>query len=91
MKKIIDLNINYFDPKIDFNETMKKEFYQAKNEVLNMGYVEFVEEKSLPLSPKDQNIFYPLATWRVKNINGKINWVSIYAMALGGMLITDEF
>lgn len=44
----------------------------------------------MPLSPKNQNVFYPLATYRVKDSDGNIDWINIYQRALGGMLVTNE-
>jgi len=92
MKKIIDLELNYFSAEgDDFNALMKKEFYAARDCLFGLGYHEYVEEKALPISPKDQNIFSPLATYRVKDQDGVIDWINIYARAFGSMLITNEF
>lgn len=30
MQKVIDLHLNYFDPKADMNKLIKQEFYVAK-------------------------------------------------------------
>jgi hypothetical protein len=86
---IVDLDKNYWDD-ADHNEYMREEFYKAKEIVFNMGYDEYVEERSLPLNPMHHHIFTPLATYRVKDAKGNINRINIYARALGGMLITDE-
>jgi len=90
MKKVIDLRLNYFDHKTDMNDLMKQEFYAAKKFVFSLRYPEYYEEQSLPLSPKDHNVFYPLATYRVKTARGNFKWINIYAQGLGGMIITDE-
>lgn len=92
MKKEVNLKLNYFAAVNTnaFNELMKEEFYEARKQLFNMGYAEYVEEKALPISPKDQNIFYPLATYRVKDDEGNFDWFNIYAKALGGMIISNE-
>lgn len=90
MEKVIDLNLNYFGAK-DINPLIKQEFYVAKEFVFGLGYEEYVEEKSLPINPKNENIFYPLATYRVKDSDGNIDWIKIYCKALGGILVTNEF
>ncbi len=90
MKKTIDLGLNYFDKRQDMDALIKQEFYKAKEYLFNLGYEEYVEEKSLPLSPRNENIFYPLATYRVRDTEGNFNWIDIFQMALGGMLVTDE-
>ena len=92
MEKIIGLNLNYFAVigTDDFNTFMKMEFYKAKEYLFSLGYEEYVEEKSLPINPKDQNIFSPLATYRVKDIKGNFDWINIFARGFGGMLVTNK-
>lgn len=93
MKKVIDLDMNYFSVLEDaeaFNAMMKKEFYAAKDALFALGFDEYVEERALPLSPKDHHLFTPLATYRVKDADGNFDWIDIFARALGGMLITNE-
>ena len=91
MNKIIDLDLNYFGVSGEaFNDYMRKEFYAAKDALFAMGFDEYVEEKSLPLSPKDHHLFTPLATYRCKDSEGNFMWIDIFARALGGMLITNE-
>jgi hypothetical protein len=91
MKKVIDLGLNYFWADGEkFNAMMKEEFYAAKDVLFGMGFDEYVEERALPLSPKDHHIFTPLATYRCKDSEGNFVWLDIFAVALGGMLITNE-
>jgi len=91
MKIQVESNHNWTTDTDELNNQIKTDFYTAKDKIFAMGYDEYVELKSLPLSPSTQNIFYPLATWRVKDTQGQYNQISIYCMALGGVLITDEF
>ncbi len=90
MKVNVDLNLNYFDNSTDMNDLIRQEFYAAKETLFKMGFDEYVETSSLPLDPKQQNIFCPLATYRVYD-GENYSWIEIYQTALGGMLITDEF
>lgn len=93
MKKRIGLDLNYFTAIGNgemFNAMMKEEFYAAKDALFALGFDEYVEERALPLSPKDHHLFTPLATYRCKDSAGNIDWFNIYAMGLGGMLITNE-
>jgi hypothetical protein len=94
IEKKVCLNLNYFatidNPNLDFNDLMKKEFYAAKDYLFGLGYDSYVEEKALPLNPKDSHLFTPLATYRVQDGNGNFDWFNIFAMALGGMLVTNE-
>lgn len=93
MQQVIDLELNYFAAIGNaeaFNAMMKREFYAAKDALFSLGFDEYVEERALPLSPKDHHLFTPLATYRVKDTEGNFDWIDIYARALGGMLITNE-
>ena len=93
MQKIIDLDLNYFAANGNteaLNDMMKREFYAAKDALFALGFDEYVEERSLPLSPATHHIFTPLASFRCKDSEGNFDWFNIYARGLGGMLITNE-
>lgn len=89
MKHTVDLNLNYFDPDAEMNDLIRTEFYAAKEALFAMGYEEYVEVVALPLDPKHQNLFYPLATYRVYD-GQNYDTINIYQMALGGMIVTNE-
>lgn len=92
MLKQVELDLNYFGAEgEEFNNMMRTEFYAAKDALFALRFDEYVEERSLPLSPKDHHLFTPLASFRCKDSEGNIRWFNIYAMALGGMLLTDEY
>jgi len=89
MKHKVDLKLNYFAVE-DINPLIKKEFYAAKAYVFGLGYEEYAEEKALPINPKNESPFEPLATYRVKDKKGNLDWISIYGLFAGGMLVTNE-
>ena len=98
MKVNIDLNLNYSESRdlpypqrvTVWDELMKTEFYAAKDTLFKMGFDEYVELRALTLSPSQHHIFSPLATYRVKDSSGNIDFIDIFCVALGGMLITNE-
>ena len=93
MKKVIELDLPYgsaLDDGERFNAMIRQEFYAAKKWLFALCFDEYVEERSLPVNPKDHHIFTPMASYRCKDSEGNIDWYNIYMRALGGMLITNE-
>lgn len=86
----VEGSLNYLKSK-DINVEMKEDFYKAKKILFDLGYDEYIEIKSLPINPKQENAFSPLATYRVKDSEGNYTFISIYFQGLGGAVITDEF
>lgn len=70
------------------NKAILTNFYAAVEWLLSRGYEEYHEEYSNTINPAQQNIFYPLRSYRVLR-NGHYKSVKIFQKAFGGCVISE--